>query len=515
MDEEMEDVFQKSFQCLEIDLEYEFDASCFFDFTRPESLAEARAAELWFETAASYPPSPFIAKLNLREDVVIRNSNVFSKPNDVEHSNPITTYSEIDMEPRFSAPKENGGWVFPDQITKGMFIAKTRSVFKAPFSSGSTLMKPTASQLAKQNRPREIKGPRQFIQRLQKPLVQKHERSLENPSKNESQASKRQRLEGGQSWKVYDIKQQTNLIHKVSKKQDEPIHDSTEQCRLKLTIPRGPELVTSQRARRMRPKTTTEVGEHVVSAAPMFKAWPLNKKILEAPSMLLPQKSTPRIPKFQEFDLKTSKRATQHLSTSSSSLPSSRNSDNVVHKHKSDFLKKLDTKNTKRSQHQDHIPSQPPKRMLNDDLRLEENETIPKFKARPLNKKILLSKGDIGVFCTSKRETTVPREFTFMTEKRFRQNPPVELFNKLSLTSEPKQNAVSQSTANQPFLRPVKNSKDMNGSSETHMITNKSTEELQKLPIKQSQKESEGILTEITSRVNMFSRSLGIHKQDL
>lgn len=64
MDEEMEDVFQKSFQCLEIDLEYEFDASRFFDFTRPESLAEARAAELWFETAASYPPS---RKINPRK----------------------------------------------------------------------------------------------------------------------------------------------------------------------------------------------------------------------------------------------------------------------------------------------------------------------------------------------------------------------------------------------------------------------------------------------------------------
>lgn len=44
-----------------------------------------------------------------------------------------------------------------------------------------------------------------LIIRLQKPLVQKHERSLENPSKNESQASKRQRLEGGQSWKVHII----------------------------------------------------------------------------------------------------------------------------------------------------------------------------------------------------------------------------------------------------------------------------------------------------------------------
>lgn len=58
------------------------------------------------------------------------------------------------------------GWIFPNQLNQGILIAKTKSVFKAPFSSGSTLMKPTASQLAKQNRPREMKGPRQFIQRL-------------------------------------------------------------------------------------------------------------------------------------------------------------------------------------------------------------------------------------------------------------------------------------------------------------------------------------------------------------
>lgn len=63
MDEEMEDVFQQSFQCFEIDLDYEFDASRFFDFTRPESPWEARAAELWFETAACHLPS---RKLNLR-----------------------------------------------------------------------------------------------------------------------------------------------------------------------------------------------------------------------------------------------------------------------------------------------------------------------------------------------------------------------------------------------------------------------------------------------------------------
>lgn len=41
----------------EIDLDYEFDASRFYDFTLPETDTEAREAERWFESAKSYPPS--------------------------------------------------------------------------------------------------------------------------------------------------------------------------------------------------------------------------------------------------------------------------------------------------------------------------------------------------------------------------------------------------------------------------------------------------------------------------
>lgn len=56
MEEEME-VELPVFEAREIDLEYEFDAARFFDFTREESFAEAREAELWFESAPNYPPS--------------------------------------------------------------------------------------------------------------------------------------------------------------------------------------------------------------------------------------------------------------------------------------------------------------------------------------------------------------------------------------------------------------------------------------------------------------------------
>lgn len=57
MDEEME----YSFMDNEIDLDYEFDAARFYDFSLPESLAETRHAELWFHSAGSYPPSRMIS----------------------------------------------------------------------------------------------------------------------------------------------------------------------------------------------------------------------------------------------------------------------------------------------------------------------------------------------------------------------------------------------------------------------------------------------------------------------
>ncbi|KAL2920522.1 Protein TPX2, partial [Bienertia sinuspersici] len=55
------------------------------------------------------------------------------------------------------------------------------------------------------------------------------------------------------------------------------------------------------------------------------------------------------------------------------------------------------------------------------------------FRARPLNKKIFSSKGDIGVYRNCKKETTVPKEFNLSNSNKHPQYPPTELFSKLSL----------------------------------------------------------------------------------
>lgn len=53
----MEDMVEYTFTVVEIDLDYEYDAPRYFDFSRDESLPETRQAESWFESAGSYPPS--------------------------------------------------------------------------------------------------------------------------------------------------------------------------------------------------------------------------------------------------------------------------------------------------------------------------------------------------------------------------------------------------------------------------------------------------------------------------
>ncbi|CAI9275425.1 unnamed protein product [Lactuca saligna] len=91
------------------------------------------------------------------------------------------------------------------------------------------------------------------------------------------------------------------------------------------------------------------------------------------------------------------------------------------------------------------------------ELEKEQLEKAPKFlfKARPLNKKILESKGELGLLCNKKRQVTIPQEFHFAIDKRI---PPrrtandVDLFNKVAffLKSHNKK-LIPRNTIPRPF----------------------------------------------------------------
>ncbi|KAL6986116.1 hypothetical protein U1Q18_019483 [Sarracenia purpurea var. burkii] len=299
-------------------------------------------------------------------------------------------------------------------MSKANSKAEIKSAVKPSLPRTSTLLKPTASQLAKQSRQPCKVGDL----RVQKLMVESNEGSSNNPFGIECQAAKRQKLEGGLLRKVADGKEQSNLVHKPSKK-DGATEGNAAYTKLKLTIPREPDLQTAHRVQRLRPNNIPEP-EIVPSTVRRFKALPLNRKILEAPSLLLPKRSIPRLPEFQEFHLKTSERALQHTHAVSSSAVSSSNTVKVLNKPSTDATAESANGESRRL-------------YFADAPKPEGRDFVHNFKARPLNKKIFSSKGDIGVFRNTKKETTVPMEFNLYTERRAQHNLPVELFNKLTL----------------------------------------------------------------------------------
>ncbi|KAI6707295.1 hypothetical protein NL676_010257 [Syzygium grande] len=420
------------FVAREIDPDYEYDAPQHFDFAREESAAEARDAELWFESAGSYPPSPFVLKLILRDEI-LKDCNAMAKGKGIFTKFQIENLQKPERQPLgFSE-----GLRSYNHISCNMIKAKSGTSVKPCLPRSSTLMKPTASMLAKQNQPSQVASSRFQVQ-----TSQISGKSLGSSSAGEGQATKRQKLDGGHSRKVGEVKQQTDFVHKAPKK--DAIVEKNPHSKLRLTIPREPELETAQRAQRARPRNTSDEEQSTVTVR-KFKARPLNRKIFEAPSLPLPKKSIPRMPEFQVFHLKTLERAMEHNLGATSSL---------LHESDKELLKSCPVAEKE--------PRSPRRTTGVDASRLDGTCSMYAFKAHPLNKKILSSKGDIGVFRNKKREATVPMEFKFNNEKRIQHNPPTELFSKLSLKPElqPSNGSYSQRKSCQPPCVSMKGPKE-------------------------------------------------------
>ncbi|XP_010475004.1 PREDICTED: protein TPX2-like [Camelina sativa] len=216
--------------------------------------------------------------------------------------------------------------------------------------------------------------------------------------------------------------------------------------KLTLTRPKEPEFVTSQRARPLRVKSSAELEEEMLAKIPKFKARPVNKKILAAPALPAPQRSTPHLPEFQEFHLQTMARANHHAE--SSSVASTEVSKQTQH---NDWRPHLTE--PKCPVLQTMLRARPTKAKTTAELEQEELEKAPKFKAKPLNKKIFESKGEMGIFCNTKKHITIPQEFHFATDERIsRPDSVLDIFDKLSLNSESfHEKPLPRKTAPNPF----------------------------------------------------------------
>ncbi|XP_072993416.1 protein TPX2-like isoform X3 [Typha latifolia] len=418
-DEEMGESFQVVSFGFEIDLDYEFDAARYFDFGRPETQSEAREAELWFATAGSYPPYPLIVKIYSGKDIKLENLRNVSDLDVAGYDYSTSAYDNDCAGPETSQPyTKNEGWMSRISMPEDVSAIDSKSTTNGPFFKGSTLMKPTVSQLAKQIRRDELKS----ASRNRKPLTVKSGMLSEDSTDYPLQAAKRQRLEKGHLCKVATVSQHSDLIHKVREKNIGHGNCHNGLPRLKLTIPREPELETMRRAerlrtRRLRSSIAKQLQEEKKPTTYTFRARPLNRKILEPPVLPLPKKSNPRVMNFKC-------RTIQH----SAGLAAK------AENHYTPATQGAVAGNNRRPENRAFGSSQ----LQNDAKKLEEyRKGPPKFKARPLDKKILSSKGEVGVFRSTKRELTVPKEFKFSTSKRCQQTPLTELLNELSLSSQP------------------------------------------------------------------------------
>lgn len=289
----------------ECDPDYEFDAARFYDFCRSETRSEAEAAERWFEYAGTCPPSPLVVKLRWSDHDPREDAEMSSRMDGQDDVNSVSTDVDHDVDSEVSALNSS------DQAEKTPKV-KIKPLVESSSPRSSTLMKPTASYLAKQNRSLEVRFS-SFL-RSNKFSVKNHKTSLQNSPLSENRATKRQKLEAGYLQKVANLKHQTPLHHKLSKKVGYDI-DSV-LVRRNYTIPKEFSLETARRAQRHRSKNRAESGEHAKSNSPVLKACQLHCKCaclaLKVPLATLHKKSTLG---FQEED------ASPPLSTSENVMP--------------------------------------------------------------------------------------------------------------------------------------------------------------------------------------------------
>ncbi|XP_028807876.1 protein TPX2 isoform X2 [Neltuma alba] len=560
-----------------IDETYEFSAPRFFDFMKAESEEDSRRAELWFETALSYAPSPFMPKIKTGRSITVESLCDFSEADKMQKTSgsadlkpdgnnnldvniqpqctsakikeevlssevqeersrnddddgedaclsddslPQRTVTKLKEEAQCSGDEVSGDRgrshphadegecacieVVKEACTPNPCIASQKRVMTAISKKQETarkiaaLVKNPSALKAKaqlQSSALKTKLPPSAMKTKAQSSTMKSAGGSSHLSQ-ENQAIKRQKLEGGKARQILHVKPQ-NLPHKSklssatssasissnaskTNREDRKVyvremptpasvpfismaemmrkfHSSTRDLslpnantghshpkpKLTLTRPKEPEFETAQRARSVKVKSTAELEEEMMAKMPKFKARPLNKKILQAPTVRIVSRSTPQPPEFKEFHLETAARAIQHAD--SASVASGKSS------HQEPWKPHLTEPKTPLLQ--TSLRARPPKVKSSLELEQEELEKIPKFKARPLNKKIFESKGDIGIFCHTKKLVTQPREFHFATNERI--PPPsvvVDLFDKLSLNSEPAhKNPIPTNTIPNPF----------------------------------------------------------------
>ncbi|KAG2262026.1 hypothetical protein Bca52824_069105 [Brassica carinata] len=485
-----------------IDETYEFTAPQWYDFGNEETKRDQQRSELWFESAKSYASSPSNPSIKARSSFKVQSMCNFSQVEEdstqlkAQGSSADIFSNLTNKQVECSFKKEMNQNNNTSTYTRGRdsFLDDNKENIP-PSQTEVSITTNTKMHLSSTGNRSVLMPIKQSQARVTNQKTFKRETNVKklvgtSGLVQENQAIKRQKLDGSKSRQILNPRP-TTLPHKTKqglvntsfdlfpsvtketrtenrkvyvREQITPFVSTAELVKkfqtstrdlslphvqnqprpMTLTRLNEPEFATSQRIRPVRLKSTSELEEEMLAKMPKFKARPLNKKILEAPALSAPQRSTPHPPEFKEFHLETMARASQHAETSSVVLTEmSKHNDWRPHitEPKSPLLQTM-------------LRARPNKAKTSTEIEQEELKKVPKFRARPLNKKIFESRGEMGIFCNTKRHVTIPQEFHFLTDERISQpNSVTDLFNKLSLNSESfRERPLQRNTTPNPFL---------------------------------------------------------------
>ncbi|KAI5074743.1 hypothetical protein GOP47_0010704 [Adiantum capillus-veneris] len=502
----------------QFDPDFEFSAPHFYDFTAPESVAQLAEAESWFETSASHGASPFsvhsrdhnmtpekfknecyweqmdASKLPANSKKDLRNCPSDARGIDLgltdDHKDTEGCTSR-DFELSLRTPSEahkcralsvsrmqtltspnslpvkrdhtemSKRAPFTDKPAtkpgKSYLLRTTQNhdmqAIKKQKLEGGRLKQITSTNDGKCNvrTPANLTVPKAFNFLTEKRLI-----SARKDNILASQVGKASSPFISMAEKVQRFEMKTrDVFHNPVPHKDDSGSRVQEKSKLKLTRPKEPEFETSQRIRPARVKSTAELEAELLAKMPKFKARPLNKKILEAPSLPSLPKSTPSMPEFQEFHLRTMERALQQASSASLASVSSADSSTFEEcRNRRKSAPGAGYTELREPRLQTAARARPAKVKSSEEREQEELAKIPKFKARPLDKKIFWSRGDLGIFRNTKRQVTTPVEFRFATEERVNNQPQtqtaLDLFSKLSINPQ-NENQPPKLTKPEPF----------------------------------------------------------------
>ncbi|KAF7144706.1 hypothetical protein RHSIM_Rhsim04G0070200 [Rhododendron simsii] len=362
---------------------YEFSAPRFFDFISKETENDKRRSEIWFDSSISYAPSPFLPKIETTRSVQVeslldlgeaeQSCKVYDEEKTCGEAKEVACTHEnasVKFEPVTTKDKKS----LIHEVCTPKMIPRKGDLLQT-YSKNNQTVKKTActilsiktQNLPHKTRPGLISSSTNLGSSTAK--TRKNDRKVYVREPAAPFVSMAEMIQKFES----NTRERYLPCKSSSLRHDGTASKSHRKPKLTLTRPKEPEFETSQRVRSVRIKSIAELEEETKAKIPKFR--PISNK---KHHQWIPHLTAPKSPLLQTC-----------------------------------------------------LRARPPRIKSSVEMGKEELGEVPKFKAKPLNRKVLESKGDLGIFFRTKREVTVPKEFHFATDDRI--PPPVtvsDLFEK-------------------------------------------------------------------------------------